>query len=188
LRVYSECSSTASLTATTKRISRIACERWGLASLPSAALRQARVVVQGTRAGNRDTLMSRLQCILTVRTGHGRRDHTIKQADRIAFYQHMLETLLTTSYESAYVTFEVIGSADEYIQYKLHKGRVYAEVGSRQCNDPERPRGALAVDSLAALGFAGGGPERNFARGGLPCPRLSLRASPSHCSGCIRSR
>lgn len=98
----------------------------------------------------------------------------MKKTDRIAFYQHMLETLLTTGKESAYVTFEVVGSADEYIQYQLHKGRVYAEVGSRQWNDPERPLGAVAVDSLAALGFAGGGPERNFARDGLPCSATEL--------------
>jgi len=45
---------------------------------------------------------------------------------------------------------------------------VFGEVGSRQWNEPERPLPADAVDALARRGFTGGGPEKNYAKDGLP--------------------
>jgi hypothetical protein len=50
----------------------------------------------------------------------------------------------------------------------MHDDGVSGEVGSRQWKEPERPLLGAAVEALGRLGFVGGGPERNFARDGLP--------------------
>lgn len=60
------------------------------------------------------------------------------------------------------------------MQYALHSGYVYGEVGSRQWEDPERPLSPGAVAALEKLGFSGGGPERNFAADNLAPSRREL--------------
>lgn len=102
----------------------------------------------------------------------------MNHSDRMAFFESMLGSMVGSGHEGSYITFERVGDRDEYVQYKLHRARVYGEVCSRQWCDPERPLQVEAVDRLAALGFSGGGPERNYARDGLPpsAPELAQLA------------
>jgi hypothetical protein len=90
------------------------------------------------------------------------------RSDRVAFLESMLDAFLTRGKEDGFVTFELDGAGDEYVQFRLHADGVVGEVGSRQWSEPERPLGPDAVSKLAELGFTGGGPERNFARAALP--------------------
>lgn len=92
----------------------------------------------------------------------------MNSADRIAFFESVLDTFVSRTKEKGYITFEVNAGRGEYVQFQVHSGTVYGEVGSRQWEDPERPLPASAVAGLAALGFTGGGPERNYAKDGLP--------------------
>ncbi len=98
----------------------------------------------------------------------------MKSSDRIEFFEDLLDTFLARSKEKGYIVFEAAGHPDEYVQYKLHGGRVYGEVGSRQWTEPERPLPAPAVEGLERIGFTGGGPEKNFAKDGLPASKAEL--------------
>lgn len=91
----------------------------------------------------------------------------MQAADRIAFYKSILDTFLAQTKEKGYLVVEVSRHPSEYVQYQVHSGRVYCEVGSRQWQDPEEPLPAAAVDALARLGFTGGGPEKNYTKDGL---------------------
>ncbi len=77
----------------------------------------------------------------------------MRSTDRIAFFESLLDTFLTRVKEKGHITFDVAGDSDEYVQYQVHSGRVFGEVGSRQWNEPERPLPADAVDALARHGF-----------------------------------
>jgi hypothetical protein len=79
----------------------------------------------------------------------------------------MFEVFLDRGKPRGFITFELDGAGDEYVQLRREEGSVLAEVGSRQWEDPERPLPPDAVARLAELGFTGGGPERNFVRAGL---------------------
>ena len=81
----------------------------------------------------------------------------MKRNDRLAFYESLLDTFLSRAKEKGYITFDVAGDGEEYVQYQMHSGRIFGEVGSRQWTEPERPLAAGAVDGLASLGFTGGG-------------------------------
>src|SRR5438309_2120693 len=100
----------------------------------------------------------------------------MNRSDRLAFYESLLDTFLSRAKEKGYMTFDVAGDRDEYVQYQMHSGRILGEVGSRQWTDPERPLTAGAVEGLARLGFTGGGPEKNYAKDGLPSSRSELAA------------
>jgi len=82
----------------------------------------------------------------------------MNSTDRVAFYETMLDTFLAKAKDGGYIVLEVVGGADEYVQYRRCGDRILGEVGSRQWADPERPLPASAVDGLALLGFSGGGP------------------------------
>lgn len=98
----------------------------------------------------------------------------MNSTDRVAFYENMLDTFLAKAKDGGYIVFAVAGRPDEYVQYRRSGDRIVGEVGSRQWTDPERPLPASAVDSLALLGFTGGGPERNFARHSVPDAKADL--------------
>src|SRR5437867_3146533 len=98
----------------------------------------------------------------------------MNSTDRVAFYESMLDAFFAKAKDGGYIVFEVVGGADEYVQYRRCGDRILGEVGSRQWADPERPLPAAAVDSLALLGFSGGGPERNFARESVPGSKTDL--------------
>jgi hypothetical protein len=97
-------------------------------------------------------------------------------SDRIGLYTGLLETFLARAKEKGYIIIGVPGDCDAFVQYQLHGDRIYAEVGSRQWHDPERPLGPGAVAAIGLLGFTGGGPERNFAADGLPKSAAELAA------------
>ena len=88
--------------------------------------------------------------------------------DRIGLYESVIDTFLSRAKEGGHIVLQVHDRADEYVQYAMHSGTVYGEVGSRQWAEPERPVPPAAVEGLGRLGFVGGGPERNYAKGGLP--------------------
>jgi hypothetical protein len=92
----------------------------------------------------------------------------VNTSDRTGLYQSLLATFLSRARERGYIVIGVLGRVDEYVQFTVHDGQISGEVGSRQWLEPERPLPAAAVEALARLGFTGGGPERNFARDGLP--------------------
>src|SRR5438105_10855932 len=98
----------------------------------------------------------------------------MKRDDRIALYESVIDTFLTLGKEAAFLTLEVLGESSEYAQFVLHDGKVYGEVGSRQWVDPEQPLAPDAVKALEALGFVGGGPERNYSCEGLPSDKHHL--------------
>lgn len=89
-------------------------------------------------------------------------------SDRTGLYQSLLTTFLSRARERGYIVIGVLGRVDECVQFMVHDDRVSGEAGSRQWSEPERPLPAAAVEALGRLGFVGGGPERNFARDGLP--------------------
>jgi hypothetical protein len=89
-------------------------------------------------------------------------------SDRIGLYQGLLATFFSRARERGHINFGVLGRVDEYVQFMVHDDGVAGEVGSRQWSEPERPLPAAAVAALGRLGFAGGGPERNYAKDGLP--------------------
>lgn len=88
--------------------------------------------------------------------------------DRIGLYESVIDTFLSRAKEGGHIVLQVHDCADEYVQYAMHGGAVYGEVGSRQWAEPERPVPPAGVDGLRRLGFVGGGPERNFAKDELP--------------------
>ena len=88
--------------------------------------------------------------------------------DRIGMYTSLLETFLSRAREKGYIVIGAADDTDAFVQYQVHGDRVYGEVGSRQWHEPERPLTRAAVVGLEALGFTGGGPERNFAVDRLP--------------------
>ncbi len=92
----------------------------------------------------------------------------MKTIDRTGLYQSLLTAFLSHARERGYIVLGVLGQADEYVQFMVHGDLVWGEVGSRQWSEPERPLLEPAVEALGRLGFTGGGPERNFAREGLP--------------------
>jgi hypothetical protein len=92
----------------------------------------------------------------------------MNSSDRTGLYQSLLTTFLSRARERGYIVIGVLGRSDEYVQFMAHDDRVSGEVGSRQWTEPERPLPGAAVAALGRLGFVGGGPERNFARDGLP--------------------
>ncbi len=94
--------------------------------------------------------------------------------DRTGLYQGLLTTFLARARERGYIVIGVLGRVDEYVQFIVHDDRVAGEVGSRQWSEPERPLPEAAVAALGRLGFTGGGPERNFARDGLPRSAVKL--------------
>jgi hypothetical protein len=98
----------------------------------------------------------------------------MQAAERREFFKGVLDTFLSHSKEKGYVVFEVSGHPNEYVQFQLHSGRVYGEVGSRQWSEPEEPLPAAAVDALALLAFTGGGPEKNYSKDGLPSSAAEL--------------
>ena len=96
------------------------------------------------------------------------------QTDRVGLFESLLDTFLTRAREKGYIVLEVLGHPEEFVQFQMHSGRVYGEVGARQWSEPERPLGPGPVAALGALGFAGGGPERNHRRDGLPANAAEL--------------
>jgi hypothetical protein len=92
----------------------------------------------------------------------------VNTSDRTGLYQSLLTTFLAHAKERGYIVIGVLGRSEEYVQFMVHDDRVSGEVGSRQWSEPERPLPGAAVRALGRLGFVGGGPERNFARDGLP--------------------
>jgi len=92
----------------------------------------------------------------------------MNSSDRTGLYQGLLTTFLARAKDRGYIVIGVLGRADEYVQFIIHGDQVGGEVGSRQWTEPERPLPEAAVKALGGLGFVGGGPERNFARDGLP--------------------
>lgn len=96
------------------------------------------------------------------------------RTDRITFFETLLDAFLTTAKEKGHITFEVADVSDEYVQFMIRRGVVYCEVGSRQWTEPERPLSAATVAALSQLGVTGGGPERNYAKDGLPRSKTEL--------------
>jgi hypothetical protein len=94
--------------------------------------------------------------------------NVMNSSDRTGLYQSLLTTFLARAKDRGYIVIGVLGRADEYVQFIVHGDQVGGEVGSRQWAEPERPLPEAAVAALGRLGFVGGGPERNFARDGLP--------------------
>ena len=92
----------------------------------------------------------------------------MNSSDRTGLYQSLLTTFLSRAKERGYIVIGVLGRVDEYVQFIVHGDQVGGEVGSRQWKEPERPLPEAALKALGRLGFVGGGPERNFARDGLP--------------------
>jgi hypothetical protein len=92
----------------------------------------------------------------------------MNSSDRTGLYQSLLTTFLSRAKERGYIVIGVLGRVDEYVQFIVHGDQVGGEVGSRQWKEPERPLPEAALKALGRLGFVGGGPERNFAREGLP--------------------
>jgi hypothetical protein len=92
----------------------------------------------------------------------------MNSSDRTGLYQSLLTTFLARARERGYIVIAVLGRSDEYVQLEVRGDQIYGEVGSRQWSEPERPLPVAAVAALGHLGFTGGGPERNFARDGLP--------------------
>jgi hypothetical protein len=89
-------------------------------------------------------------------------------SDRTGLYEGLLTTFLARAKDRGYIVIGVLGRVDEYVQFIVHGDQVGGEVGSRQWKEPERPLPKAAAVALGRLGFTGGGPERNFARDGLP--------------------
>jgi hypothetical protein len=88
--------------------------------------------------------------------------------DRTGLYQSLFTTFLSRAKERGYIIIGVLGRVDEYVQFIVHDDRVGGEVGSRQWSEPERPLPPSTIAALGRLGFVGGGPERNYAKDGLP--------------------
>jgi hypothetical protein len=77
---------------------------------------------------------------------------------------HLLQCFLDFALDREFVILENGGGEDEYVQFKSNHRILYGEVGSREWAAPHarRPLDAEARDSLAAMGFTHGGPERNY--------------------------
>ncbi len=80
----------------------------------------------------------------------------------------ILSSLLENPSERPWVCFRSRADSGQYVQLMRHDGVVYAEVGSRMWEEPQRPLRLSAVHRLRWLGFAGGRERCNFARDGLP--------------------
>jgi hypothetical protein len=98
----------------------------------------------------------------------------MKTRDRISFFDSVLTTFLLNAKEGGHICLAVVGRSDDYVQFKVRPDGIYGEVGSRQWSEPDHPLPPAAVDALRALGFVGGGPERNYARQGLPASASEL--------------
>ena len=100
----------------------------------------------------------------------------MKPLDRIALFRSLLETFLLRAKDGGHICFGVLGRSDNYVQFKVLGDGICGEVGSRQWSEPERPLPAAAVEALSQLGFTGGGPEKNYAKSGLPKSAADLSA------------
>ena len=76
--------------------------------------------------------------------------------------------------DGTFVIIEDADQPDQFVQFKLHDGVVYGEVGSRQWVEPYKPLAEDAVIALRRLGFTGGGPQQNYSVDGLPVDALAL--------------
>lgn len=93
---------------------------------------------------------------------------------RLEFFASILGTFLGGAREHGHVCFTVLGDQDCFVQFALRGDGVLGEVGSRQWAGTERPLSGESVAALAQLGFAGGGPEKNYTRAGLPADVVVL--------------
>lgn len=67
-----------------------------------------------------------------------------------------------------FLIFEARPFEGEYVQFKLFGDNLVGEVGSLEWTDDPHPFSALARGFLAASGFVGGGPDRNYVCQWLP--------------------
>ncbi len=95
-------------------------------------------------------------------------DSGVKREIRLALFEKALDRLLSERENHDFVSFELRGSPDSYVQYMLHDGALLGEVGSKgwipggELLDKER------VTALGCLGFEGGDHKVNYARDHLP--------------------
>jgi hypothetical protein len=87
---------------------------------------------------------------------------------RLALYEKELRRLLQSGREHDFVIFEVARQPDQYVQFMIHDGTIYGEVGSRQWGSDGIRLKEAAEAALACLGFGGGGREKNYSRDRLP--------------------
>ena len=98
----------------------------------------------------------------------------MKQTDRIEALGALFTTFLNKAKDRGFIVLDADSDHDHYAQFKLHDGALLGEVSSRQWHEPERPLAPASVAGLAALGFTGGGPEKNFAKDDLPSSPAEL--------------
>ncbi len=95
-------------------------------------------------------------------------DLSVKREIRLAQFEKAIERLLSERENRDFVVFEMRGSPDSYVQYVLHDGDLFGEVGSRGWKSEGEVLDKERVAALGCLGFEGGGLKANFVRYLLP--------------------
>ena len=91
-------------------------------------------------------------------------DLGVKREIRLALFEKAIQRLLSERENRDFVVFEMRGSPDSYVQYMLHDGDLFGEVGSRGWKPEGEVLDKERVAALGCLGFEGGGLRANFAR------------------------
>ena len=95
-------------------------------------------------------------------------DVVVNREMRLLLYEKVLRTLLFDSCDHDYVVFTDSRLADRYVQFLVHDGAMYGEVGSRRWIAESQALRKESETALGCLGFGGGGSRRNYSRDHLP--------------------
>lgn len=95
-------------------------------------------------------------------------DPGVKREIRLALFEKALDRLLAERENHDFVTFELRGRSESYVQYTLHDGALLGEVSSEGWIPEREPLDREQVTALGCLGFEGGGHRANLARDHLP--------------------
>ena len=87
---------------------------------------------------------------------------------RLLLYEKELRRFLLDFRDHDYVVFTDSRDDDRYVQYFLHDGAVYGEVGSRRWIPESEGLRKESDTALGCLGFEGGTTRRNYSRDHLP--------------------
>ncbi len=74
----------------------------------------------------------------------------VKREIRLALFEKALSRLLSEREDHDFVIFELRDRPDSYVQYMLHDGAVFGEVGSRGL-DPRKPAAGQGTSHRARL-------------------------------------
>lgn len=87
---------------------------------------------------------------------------------RLVLYEKELRRLLIECREHDYAVFEDSRDEGRYVQFVIHDGAIYGEVGSRHWIPESEGLGRVSETALGCLGFEGARSRRNYSRDCLP--------------------